>query len=311
MHKEAKQLESTPAEVHIPRLFVFPRLDLVRFGSADTEQVLYDLGHMNPEMFETEKAAKEFYRQRLTTHHPPIYLASLVDRQGPKFTGLRFSQYHTAPADARVGVALDFVLDSPIRCTLAEDWQLGVVETVVSQNMSHKTVRRHTAQPVRELEEFLHGVEAALYTVHTDLSTDAVKDFWSSFEVHRYLTIHALKMERYRTDYAEDIDTALDYARRHVADYLTDEVSAEEDSARLTRGQVSFAKKIQCLKTDSNATVQELEDLFNIDRKTLRRIELGKPVLQSTVDKAQASEETLERLTRRLLENRKRKRTMQ
>lgn len=283
VHKEAKQLESTPAEVQIPRLFVFPRLDLVRFNaSADIEQVIYDLEHVNLEMFETQTAAEEFYGQHLGTHHSPIYLASLVDRQGPKFTGQRFLQYHTAPADARVGVALDFVLDSPIRCTLAEDWQLGAVETLVSENMSHKTVRRHTAQPARELAEFLQGVEAALYTVHPDLSTDAVKDFWSSFEVHRYLTIHALKMERYRTDYAEDIDTALDYARRHVADYLADEVLAEEPSARLTRGHVSFAKKIQCLKTDSNATVRELEDLFNIDRKTLRRIELAKPVLQST-----------------------------
>jgi hypothetical protein len=308
MRKETKQLESAATEAHMPRLFVFPRLDLVRVDSAgDTERVVHDLKHMHAEAFETEKAAEEFHGQHLRTHHAPIYLASLADRQGPPFTKQHFSQYHTVPAGSGVRMGIDFILDSPIRCTLADDWQLGSVAILMTENTSHKTVRRHTAQPARELVEFLHGVEAALYTFHTHLSRDAVKVFWSSFEVHRYLTVHALEMGRYRADYAESIDTALDYARRHIADYLSDVVLADEASAPRTRVHVSFARKIQCLKADANATVQELEDLFNLDRKTLRRVELGNLILQSTVNKAQASEDSLEQLTRRLLENRKRR----
>jgi hypothetical protein len=55
------------------------------------------------------------------------------------------------------------------------------------------------------------------------------------------------------------------------------------------------------------ATVEELEALFNLDRKSLRKIELGKSILQSTIDKSPASRDPLPSLKSRLAENRKQK----
>jgi hypothetical protein len=291
-----------------PRLFVLPRLDLLHASAAtDIDEMLRTVKHLAADVFDTEQSATEFYQQHLSSHNPPVFLSSLKEHTGPIFGGRRFSEYRTAPAEAWVGVALDFLLDNPIRCCLAEDWQFHTLEILANQSYRHKTVLRYPQDPARELREALYDVEAELYDRHPVLSKDALRDFWSSFEVHKHLTLHAVKMQRYHDGYSDSITQALDYVRRHVADYVTEVLGVDSvcGEREITHGDL--ARKIQSLKADWGATVGELEDLFNLDRKTLRRVELGEALRQSTMDKAPASRVTLDQLRCRLLENRGRK----
>ena len=288
-----------------PRLSVFPRLDLIHLNhAADIDDLLHEVKHMTGEVFNSEESASSFYKQHLATHNAPVCLCSLHRHTGSPFAGRRLAEYHAAPAENWVGVALDFILDNPIGCTLAEDWQFRSIELQVNQKTSHKTVRRHPAHPDRELLEALYDLEAELYERHGALSTDALRDFWCSFEMHRHLTAHALKMARYHDDYSEPITKALDNVRRHVADYVRDVLGVSDTSAEAKRAHGVLQEKILLLKSDSGATVEELEDLFNLDRKTLRKLELGETVRQGTINKAPACRDTLECLTKRLNENR-------
>lgn len=291
-----------------PRLFVFPRLDLLHASAAtDIDELLRTVKHLAADVFDTEQSATEFYQQHLSSHNPPVFLSSLKDHTGPTFSGWRFSEYGTAPAEAGVGVALDFLLDNPIRCRLAEDWHFHIVEILANQSHRHKTVLRYPQDPARELREALYDVEAELYDRHPILSKDALHDFWSSSEIHKHLTLHAVKMQRYREGYSYSITQALDYVRRHVADYVTEVLGMDSVGGEPEIPNGDLARKIQSLKANFGATVGELEDLFNLDRKTLRRVELGKPVRQSTIHKAPASRDTLDQLRCRLLENRGRR----
>jgi hypothetical protein len=283
-------------------------MDLVDPTEAmNFDDLIHHLKDVTPEEFDTEETAKEFYQQHLTTHDPPVYLCSLQSYTGSPFTGRCFSEYRTAPAGSWIEVAIDCALDNPIRCTLADDWQFRLVEVLVNQKISHKTVRRHTDNPVRELLEALYEVEAALYDRYAVLSTDALRDFWSSVEIHRHLRLHALKMERYRGYYSASITEALDHVRRHMADYVTEVLGVSKVSAQAKGTPSDLARKIRGLKADGGATVEELVDLFNLDRKTLRKIERGERVRQSTIDKSPAWREAPDRLSDRLLENRRRK----
>src|SRR5229473_6227060 len=161
-----------------PRLYVFPRLDLVGASAAtNIDDLLHAVKHLVAEVFDTEDEANQYYQRSLGTYNPPVSLSSLGEHAGSKFSGRRFSDYRTAPAETWVGVALDFLLDNPIRCTLAEDWQFHTLEILVNQKKSHKTVRRYPQDPARELREALYDVEAELYDRHPVLTTDALRDF--------------------------------------------------------------------------------------------------------------------------------------
>jgi DNA-binding XRE family transcriptional regulator len=299
-----------------PPLLVFPRLDLVEVEveASQIDEIIYRLKSFNASTFDTERAAFDFYKQHLATHDSPVHSCSLGRHTTTPFTGPPLAQYQTAPAEDWVGVAVDFTVDHPIRCTLANDWQFGSITTSVNQKPSHKAVRRHPANPERELLEAMYDLEAKLYEVHPLLSRDALHDFWTSFEMHRHLTIRALKMQRFRSDYSDSRSKALDYVRAHIPNYVEDVLIPSVTKAGVNQSIVELAKKIQALKAESGATVEELEDLLHLDRKTIQKIERGEKVRPSTVDKALSDPNTLERLKEQLSKNRafkrRRKRSM-
>jgi hypothetical protein len=247
LHKALARLRPAVDVVKTPKtfLYVFPRLDTISLSGIEIDEGIGQLEQTKAEVFETEQAAFQFYQEHLTTHLRPVYRLSLHRDTGKPFTGLRLSQYHSAPAasaGAQIGVALDFSLDQSIRCVLAEDWEFRALEMLVAQKTNHKTVRRHPEYPGLELAEALHDLESALYNQHTSLSADALRGFWSSFEVHRYLTLYALKMCRYANDYSTSVTEALDYVRRHLVDYVEDVLVpsvATDQGAEVVKGMLA------------------------------------------------------------------------
>ncbi len=221
------------------RLFVFPRLDVVSPELCGTalDEVLQQVKIMEPEIFPGEEAATEFYYQHLTTHIRPVYRCSLSDHAGSPFPGPPFSRYHTAPAETGLPIEVAFVLDDPIRCTLGDDWQYRTIELSVKQKPSHKTVRRYPKHPHLELLEAVNDLESELYAYHGARSLDALSDFWSSFEVHRHITEHALKMQRHKEAYDQPVSEALDFVREHLMNYVEDCLTplADVDAQGLAR----------------------------------------------------------------------------
>ena len=97
-----------------------------------------------------------------------------------------------------------------------------MIELLVKQKPSHKTVRRYPEHPDNELLEVVYDLESELRACHAAGTVDALSDFWSSFEVHRHITEHALKMHRHREAYAQPVSEALDLVRAHLVNYVED-----------------------------------------------------------------------------------------
>jgi hypothetical protein len=251
-----------------------------------------------PRILESAKAAAEYAEQHLATYTGPIYESS-PDIQTSPDPILLLREYQARPAADQVSVLINFVASCPITCYLGPKWRFGMILDSVADNPTISAVGRHPARPGMELLEMLIELEKQRYAMHPKLSARSVQEFWSSFDVHKELTVHALKMARYYPPYqGSPWSTALDYARQHVTNYVS-------ELARITAVPTATAVDRLRWAKQYGATVQEMEDIFNIDRKTINKaLETGE-LRAKTIEKSTAFAFTWRELEKRLQESRK------
>ena len=72
-------------------------------------------------------------------------------------------------------------------CSLGHDWRFAEIEARARCRSAFRYKGRRLSSPAEPIVRVAHQLEEELLEEHRGLSPGALVDFWSSYELHRYI----------------------------------------------------------------------------------------------------------------------------